>query len=212
MNRALRMAIASGVLPLLTGVAIFLLWLAWPLKELALAGIFVLLGGIVCFLNGGVALGLYWVRSGRDPAVTPRRRWLATLGAGALLLVNFPVAAGVIAAVVRQETRLTVQVDNACSQTLSNVRVGGGGCEAALGQIPPGESAKCYFWIEQDGSLSLQADREGASPVNGQGGYVTHAMGGHSIFTVQEDGTVQLEERRTRLDRGHAFDATVSRD
>jgi hypothetical protein len=120
-------------------------------------GIFTLYGGVAVFAIGAGALGRFCWLAFRTAEFPRRRLWMMALACAALLLANFAVAGGIIAAVVAIETRYTVIVHNASDQPLSKVRVFGGGCEAEFGSIPPGGVVRRSFWIQHDGALEAHA-------------------------------------------------------
>src|SRR5437773_2930664 len=110
MNRAYRVAVICGALPLVVGVSIFLLWLITGWDWLMMAGIFTLYGGVAIFVIGAVALARFCWLACRTPEQPRRRLWPSTLGCATLLLSNFAVAGGFTATVIVIETRYTVIV------------------------------------------------------------------------------------------------------
>ena len=86
---------------------------------------------------------------------------LTTLRSAGLLLANFVVAGSIISVGIAVTTRYTVVVHNASDQRLDDVRVFGGGCDAAYGSLLPGATASRSFWIRQDGRLVFRASSGG---------------------------------------------------
>src|SRR5712691_7569882 len=124
-TRSHRLAALFGSVPLSLGTAIFLIWLVARWDWLMFAGAIVLYGGVAMVVAG--ALGLAhgcWVAS-RTPGAWRRGLWRSTLGCAGLLLVNVPVAAGIIAAAIAIMTRYTVVVSNTSQERLDTVRVVG---------------------------------------------------------------------------------------
>ena len=192
MDRTLRVAVLSGLLPLLIGVSLFLLWIITRWDWLMLAGAIALYGGLASFVIGAIALVRYCWAACRsaDPS---RRNWVpAAVACAALLLMNFPTAGGIIAAVIAIETRYSVVVHNASPHALSDVRVYGGGCEADLGTIPPGGFARRSFWIQRDGELEFRAASSSTTHHLLIDGYVTNGMGGRTEVVVEPNGSISV--------------------
>lgn len=192
MNRAYRVALICGASPLLVGVSVFLLWLVTRWDWLMAAGMLTLYGGVAIFLVGALALARFCWLAFRSPDPRGRRPWLSALACAGLLLVNVPVAGGIVAAAIAIETRYTVVVHNTSPQPLESVRVFGGGCDESLGSIPPGGFARRSFWIQRDGELRFRALRGAVIHTKTIDGYVTNNMGGHTTVTVHPDGTVSV--------------------
>ena len=195
MNRAFRVALICGVLPLLFGVSIFLLWLVTRWDWLEMAGVFTLFGGVALFLVGAIALARFCWRSHRSPERPQKRLWLSTLGCAALLLSNFPIAGGIIATVIAITTLHTVVIHNASQQSLTGVRVFGGGCEEDFGSIPPGGIVRRSFWIQHDGTLEFCAVSGATTHTKTIDGYVTKRIGGHATVTINADGTISVAKK-----------------
>lgn len=192
MNRAYRVALICGALPLLVGVLIFLVWLITRWDWLMMAGIFTLYGGVAVFFIGAIALVRFFWLAVRTPELPRRGLWLSTLGCAALLLSNFAVAGGITASVIAIETRYTVVVHNTSRQPLSGVRVFGGGCEADFGTIPPGGIVRRSFWIQHDGELEFRAVSGATTHSESIDGYVTNSMGGYTTVTINPDDTISV--------------------
>lgn len=197
MNRAYRVALICGAIPLLVGVSIFILWLITRQHGLMMAGIYTLYGGVAIFWVGVLALARFFWLGVRSPDFPRRRLWLSTFACAGLLLLNFPVAGGIIAASIAIETRYTVVVHNALSRPLENVKVFGGGSDESLGSIPPGGTARRSFWIQHDGELKFRAFSGTTSHTKTIDGYVTNGTGGHTTVTVNPDDTITVSNNNT---------------
>lgn len=100
MSECYKVALVCGVAPLIVGVATFLLWLLTRWDTLMSFGLVVVIVSHIFFIVGCLAVVVY-VRQARRDAKAPRLAiWFRALGATLLLLVNFPVAHGIIKAVV----------------------------------------------------------------------------------------------------------------
>jgi len=147
MNRAYRVALICGAVPLVFGVSIFLLWLITHWVWLMMAGIFTLYSGLVIFAVGIIALARFHSLALRTPDTLRRRLRLSTLACAGFLLSNLLVAGAIISTVVSAETGYTVVIHSTSQQPLDRVRVFGGGCNASFGSIPPKGIARRSFWI-----------------------------------------------------------------
>lgn len=201
MQRTLKAAIVLGAAPLLTGIAIFLAWLVirvyWAHGAFALmfAGVLLPHLGVLCLAAGAVCLGIWIWRARRAGA--PRQFIVRhTAAVLALFASNFIAAGGAFVGAIYITTRYTVSVTNASHATLHDVRVHGGGVDEDLGNIAPGETARCAFWIDHDGQLVLTA-RQGPERVEADvDSYVTHNIGGDATVTVSDGGAVEVHHRR----------------
>ncbi|HEX5138280.1 MAG TPA: hypothetical protein VFY93_14995 [Planctomycetota bacterium] len=191
MKGAYRAAIVCGLLPLVVGTSIFLLWVVTRWEWLMGAGLFALFFGLALFAVGVLALARYcWVAL-RMPEPPPRP-WLKAALAAILLLSNFPAAGTIIWKVDDLCSRYTVVVRNGTGAAIEDVRVSGGGCEAVFGAIAPGDEVRRSFLIQCDGTLEIRAQGLARQPISG---YVTNGLGGHTTVTVHPDGTVTAEDR-----------------
>lgn len=196
MNRALRIAIACGILPLSFGVWIFLAWLVTRWDGLMAAGLFTLYVGVGLFLIGAVAVGVFCWRGARSTHMSRRRLWLTSVACAVLLLSNFVVAGWIIATVIDIKTAYIVTIENETAEPLRDVRVSGGGCDVDFGVIPSGGRVQRTFWIQREGELEFRA--VGGTTVYGEviDGYVTNSMAGETSVTVKLDGTVAIRNDR----------------
>lgn len=192
MNRAYRVALVCGLLPILVGVSIFLLWLVMRWEWLIAAGIFTLYGGVALFFIGSVALACFCWFAFRSSDVSRKRLLFSTLGCAALLLSNFPIAARIVVAVVDIETRYAIVVHNTSDLPLEQVRVFGGGCDCFLGSIPPGDTATCFCRFHCDGRLEFCAVSGTTTHSQIIDGYVTGNMGGRAVVTIHPNGTISV--------------------
>ena len=196
MRSARRVALLCGGIPLVAGVAIFLLWLMTSWQWLMFAGFATLYGGLGFFAIGSIALARYYWLAARASDVSHRLLWRSMLCYGGLLLVNFPVAGGIIAAVYAIESRYVVVIHNASQVPLTQARVSGGGCEISFETIPPGQVAQRSFWIKTDGQLRFQGisgDKIHSQIIDD---YVTNNQGDRRTITISSDGTLSVSPPR----------------
>jgi hypothetical protein len=197
MNRLYQLAIVCGALPLLTGISIFVLWVITKKPWLTEAGLYTLSGGAALLLIGAVALACFCWNAFRKPNTPSRRLWLATLACAGLLLSNFPVAGGIILAVLHLESRYVVVVHNASPLPLTKVRVVGGGCERDFGTIRPGRQAQRTHWIKQDGHLKFHAVQGPKTHDQLIDEYITPGLGGRTTVTANPDNTLSVSNGST---------------
>ena len=177
MKAADGIAWACGLVPLVVGVSIFLAWLVTDADELILAGLITLVVGIVLFWVGMAAL----FSSERSLFKLTRRPQAV------VLLLNYVVAAGIVAAVGYLGSRYTIVVDNRSAEPLVEVRLSG--ChEADLGSVPPGGTAKESFRVKREGALEFQATVGNTTLAETADGYVV--AGSESRVTVHPDHSV----------------------
>jgi len=156
------------------------------------AGFITIYAGVACVFVGAIALGLHVWLLRRSTEQNRAQKQYIPLVCAAVLLVNFPVAGGIVFSAIAIETRYTVVVENASSQPLEGVRITGGGCEASLDAIAPGSTKRCSFYVQHDDELTLSCVRGTTQPSHTIDGYITNGMGGYTSVTVNADGTVSV--------------------
>ena len=173
----IRSALICGLLPLGTGVGIFLLWLVVRWDWLMLAGF------------GTICVGLLLVLVGAGFLVAARSRSPAVLG---VLLANFPVAGVIVFVAFDIETRFTVTVVNEGPAPLDAFVVSGGGVEHGFGSVAPGQTATLHRLIDHDGELVFHARRDGEEVEGEVEGYVTNGQGGHKRVVFDQAGDFEV--------------------
>jgi hypothetical protein len=186
-----RIALACGLVPLVTGVGIFLLWLATGWVWLISAGFMTIFGGIVSVLIGAGCLVAYFLRTSQDDLGEARR--FKTLVAAVVLFANFPTAGVIASAAVYLPTVYTVTIDNQSTGSLEDFRLIGGGVEIGCGTVSPGKSIQQRFLIRQDGELVLRAIRNGEKVEGRVEGYVTNGQGANMQLVFHLDGSWRVE-------------------
>jgi uncharacterized membrane protein YdcZ (DUF606 family) len=195
MNRAYRLSLACGIVPLVAGVGIFLAWVVTRQDWLMTAGMITLVAGFIAFCVGAVALGRFCWLAIRKEHIPRTKVWSKARWSAGLLVVNFPVAAAIIVGVIAIETRYTVRIINDLSQPLHEVRVYGGGVDRRFGTMEPGTTRRQGFWIQQDGELTLEMKLGPTLVQTNIDGYVTQNLGGDVRVTVNADSSITIKRR-----------------
>lgn len=175
----IRLALFCGAAPLVTGVSIFALWLVTRWPWLMAAGAVTIAAGLVLFLIGLGALAF--------DASHRRPRFAKTLSL-VLLLLNFPVAIGIVQGVIYLETTYRVEVRNESTRPLEHVRLVGPDCDRDLGRILPGAAASARLSFGGDGMLELRLLQAGTERREVIDHYVTHTLSGDATVIVRDDG------------------------
>lgn len=196
MNRAYRLSLACGIVPLVAGVGIFLAWVATRQDWLMTAGMITLVAGFIAFFVGAVALGLFCWLAIRKERIPRAHLWLRVVLSAALLVVNFPVAGLILNRVVVIKTRYTVLIRNESPRPLHEVRVYGGGVEERFGTLESAAMKHRDFWIQQDGELTLEMKLGPTLVQTNIDGYVTQNLGGDVRVTVNADSSISIKRRR----------------
>ena len=131
---------ALGALPLALGISIFALWVWLRAPGLEDAGLILLFpAGPLLVATSAVCMGIDIYKARRTGSVSRKRLTLQTLALAALLASNFLAAGVIVNKAFEIMTRYTASVANHSSLPLQAVRIHGGGTDATLGDIPPGE-------------------------------------------------------------------------
>jgi hypothetical protein len=160
-----------------------------------IAGIFTLYAGPLIVLAGAICLAVYAWRAFRNRSVPGVRLFWQIAGTAALLAANFVAAGAIVMAAIDIETRYVVTVVNNSDTPLEAARLEGGGVDAALGAVGPGQDARREFHVGFDGELRLHG-RVGSHAVDEVlDSYITNGVGNDLIVTVQADGSIMVEQR-----------------
>jgi hypothetical protein len=190
----LKIPFLLGAVPLSVGVFVFLLWVVTKWEWLPLAGVITLYGGCGSVLLG-LALLAYWLRAMiRSGDLRRERLTVRAVLVACILLVNFPVAAGIVWAVVRIATTYTVTVLNHGVAPLRSAVISGGGVSVRFEIISPNGSATKRFHIVGDGTLRLSVEQDGQKLDFEVDGYVTNSLGGNKVVEIGHDGRVEVRD------------------
>ncbi|MEY4567474.1 MAG: hypothetical protein RLY14_2444 [Planctomycetota bacterium] len=192
MSKMDRLALVCGLVPLSSGIAVFLLWLGSRWEILKLAGVFVILAGIVCIFVGATAM-VFSLKKSRvqgNPIRKHLPKWILLI---AVFLSNFLAAGGIIATVLNIESRYTIRIVNQSNQELSAITISGGGCLIEVPNLPAGVTTTQHLYFKQDGSLTIKANADDRKLDVVIEGYITNGMGGFAKVTVNENKQILIE-------------------
>jgi hypothetical protein len=193
MSTEYRLSLWCGALPLACGISLFALWYLTRADFLAMAGLALLRGGWMLIIVGLVSLLLH-LSWGYHIGIASRPQLLRQgLLSGGLLLANIPAAAGVIAAAAFIASTYTLCIQNRSGQTVSSMRVTGGGVAEDLGTLRPGESDVRRFWFSEDGSLGFDARLGERVLEETVESYVTTGLGGDATILVKPKGSIEVQ-------------------
>lgn len=185
-----RLALACGLLPLVSGVSVLLLFVLTHHDGLPVVGLMILIAGPVLLVAGLVSLcvGLLRMSPERIAAANSQRgmpvQWLAVI-ALLVLLVNPP--AGVICAAIgeRETTRYIVHVHNTTTQTIGPIDLAYDGKHRTLNAVRPGGRESEWFMVVHDGDVTMTLP-EADGPKTYTLASLSSQTGGHVYVTLLE--------------------------
>jgi hypothetical protein len=193
MHRSYRIALLCGILPLVAGVGIYLVWLVAKWESLMVAGLFTIIAGMVCTIVAAISLGLFW-RNVRRNNTMPQRRAVYLIAFCAAILAMDYLAAGIIACTAHERySAYNITVCNESLQPIENIHLSGGGIDYYCDRIAAGKAADCILWFKQDGSLQFSAVCGSTTYAETVDNYVTGGMGGMAIITIRPDYTISID-------------------
>jgi energy-coupling factor transporter transmembrane protein EcfT len=166
--------------PMATGTLIFLLWMVTGWRWLVIAGLFTLVVGFGSVLFGA---GLLLIRRGP-------RSWLI----GLILLVNFPIAYGIVWRVQTMVVTSSVTVVNKGSSTVESCVVAGGSASIDFGPIRPGGKATRYFLITHDGTSRFTARQNEHQVEAIVEPYVTNGAAIRKQIEIRDGGGIRVQD------------------
>jgi hypothetical protein len=194
LTRWLASALLCGALPLITGVAIFLVWLPTRWKWLEPAGAVTMMLGWAFLLAGLFCLYKHIDNGLRSAPASRARILVPSLAALAIMLLNIPVGYTILNIVISIETRYTVTIINHTRESLDEIVVEGGGVREHIGTLPPGGQTRRSFHFRQDGTLMFHA-REGNKQLEQTvEGYVCGGWGGETTIILSGDGIIEIRK------------------
>ena len=176
MNKWLSIALTSGLFPLTSGILIFALWWLFRADWLVMAGLFIILSGLVMFMFGLIAVTIYFVQAHRQQLPGYRLRAAITL---TILLVNFPLAAGIIYSVEHLLSYSTVIIYNQSDFFMDDITLHQRDTQYRLGALAAGSQLEKEIHFKYEGEVSYSFDLNKQAYEGDLFGYVTLIGGQH---------------------------------
>jgi len=192
MSKMDRFALACGLVPLVSGIVVYLLWIGSRWEVLKLVGFFVIAAGIASIFVGVISL-IFSLRHSLSLGHPIKQNLPKCILIATIFLSNFLAAGAIIASVLSIETRYTIQLVNQSKQKLSSITISGGGCLIEVPDLPASATTTQHFYIKQDGSLNIKAKTDDTELEQVIESYVTNGMGGNAKITVDENNNVLIE-------------------
>jgi len=199
-ERLLDVALWSGILPLLAGIGISVVWLATRALWTIPLGIVILLAGLCVNLRGWLNFAIYQHRTMRAKGTGGRE-----LAALALLLLSYPgayacfriVGASSMDSVMRYDSIVRITVVNESGRNLSNIMLGGYGRDTArIDFLRNGASVSREFDPRTEGGIFVNV-RDGATRRECLAlAYVTAGAGGAAIVRFKPDLSCDSKQLR----------------
>jgi hypothetical protein len=180
----LRAPLWLGAVPLLIGIGIFIAWVVTGWQGWMLVGVGMLLAGLVSVVSGLVLLARRFILTTRYVLVA------------VVLVINFPVAAGIVWTTFCIMTEYRIVVRNLAPAPIQNaaITVTSTSTSIPIGRIEPGASVTQWLAAEGDGDLALTGQLMGR-PLQSEGdSYVTNSGGGLKRIEVGSDAVARIKE------------------
>lgn len=192
---ALKSPLILGIVPLSAGLSIFLLWLVTDWRWLPIIGLATLYLGFGSVVAGLGWLGI-WIWKRGYSGNWPKGPLLGqVIFVAAVLLINFPVAGGIVWTASFLMTRYTVTIGNHSTAAIQSAALSGGGVSLEFGSIPPGARITKGFQIVHDSTLVFSGEQNGRKLEATVDSYVTHGAGGHKEIDVSTGGSIEVQDR-----------------
>jgi hypothetical protein len=185
-------SILCGCVPLGTGVAVFRAWEDSRWDPLELAGIVIIVLGVLATIAGA----FYFVKDKQQQTSwSPASLMRATLAVG-FLIACYPAAVWVMIEAADIMTSFGIEIRNESTETLTSCRLIGRGMDAEVGPVAPGESTTRRVEIQTERARRcLVTTSTGARHRVLVSGYVTPNGGGDARLTFDAEGNPRLELR-----------------
>ncbi len=192
MNIWYRISLICGLTPLVIGILIFFSWLIARAHWLEAAGIINIYVGLVIFTIGMIALIIYIYKARKNSL---DGYWKKSILPFAILIINFPFAAGVIVTVFYVLSFSTVIIENQSSTEIENIFLSERGHIYEFGSVMPNEVIEKKFRFKSEGSINYSYKRNGIKYEGIMIGYVTSEMGESASMVISESGEVNINEK-----------------
>ncbi len=189
MNRWYRISLICGLVPLCTGIFIFLAWLPTRSDWLEIAGIVNLYIGLALFFIGVICLSIYFYTARKKSVVG---YWKKSIIALAILLANIPVATAIISTVIYMESAITVTIENQSSTIIEEISISEHGHIYEFGSVLPNERLEKKFHFQSEGSVHYSFKRNGSKFEGIFIGYVSGGFGADVKMLITKSGAVKI--------------------
>ncbi|MBX7246655.1 MAG: hypothetical protein K1X53_14255 [Candidatus Sumerlaeaceae bacterium] len=157
-------------------------------------GLLIILFGCFSVIVGFVYLASHIRVSVREGALTKRQAGFCGLLAGALLLVNFPMAGLYVSWGLEIDSRFTVTVINDGGAVVQNFAVQTPAERTDFGPIGPGRSSRRVLYIGREGALTYELRRGGGQTTGILSSYLNVGEGGEALVRVGASDEIQISE------------------
>jgi hypothetical protein len=184
MTRMQALALRLVTMPMVTGVAMLLLWLQFEGQPLLVMGYGALVVGVLCALLAPFLLLRSWSQA-------PNVR--NTVMISTLAIVNVPVAFYCVATGVSRATRVVLTLHNDADTAWQAVQIVGGGLLTEPVAIAPHQASVQEVWPTQEGRLELHFLHDSEPRRVILAGYVTRSLGGSYTAHRDANGVVTID-------------------
>jgi uncharacterized membrane protein len=184
-----KLALASGLAPLIAGVGIFAAWLVTRADWFMGAGIYNLMAGLVLFFCGLVFLLVYGQVERKSGKRFPQKQTVIGL---AILLLNFPTSALIIYSVEYIVSTSSVTVVNNSSFAVTDMVLNAGLRSHPFPPIAADQEVTESFRFKYEGAIVYKLSVDGSVKSGIMFGYVSDGMGESATLVIKSDGTIQI--------------------
>ncbi len=192
MNLWYKLSLVCGLMPLSTGILIFLCWLVTRAHWLKMVGLVTLYIGLGLFVIGVIFLVIYFIQSRKNEILGYWKKSSVSL---LILLSNFPVYAVIMGTVIYVAGISTVIIENQSTTSIKKVILSVQGNIFNLGSVLPNEQIKKNIHFQSEGAVHYSFTREKDKYEGVMFGYVTGGMGNTAIMVITESGKVRIDEK-----------------
>ena len=181
-----------GLVPLCTGILIFLCWLVFRDNWLETAGVYTIYVGVASFVIGMFCLTLYVIQSRNSKVIGYWKRSMVSL---VILVSNFPVAVAIFSTVFYMISISTVTIENRMKIKIESLVLSERGHVYNIGAVLPNETLEKNYRFQSEGAVHYSFTR-GKKKYGGiMFGYVTGGVGSKAKMLITKTGEVKIEQK-----------------
>ena len=192
MSRWYKLSLVSGLVPLCTGILIFLCWLVTRDNRLEMMGAYTISVGLGLFIVGIFCLTIYVIQSRNNGAVGYWKRSILSL---VILVSNFPVAVAIFGAVIYVISISTVTIENRTKTKIKELVLSERNHVYNIGIVLPNEKLEKNYRFQSEGAVHYSFIRDQNKYEGIMFGYVTGGIGSEAIMLVTESGEVNIDQK-----------------